>query len=73
MDNFRIKAYSKAELAMLYFPTDSNTHISVNRLMSWINRNTTLLAALYTSGYRKSSKFFTPRQVRLIVDYLGEP
>ena len=32
---FKIKSYSKAELAMLYFP-DSDQHVAVNHLMRWI-------------------------------------
>ena len=32
---FKIKSYSKAELAMLYFP-DSDPHVAVNHLMRWI-------------------------------------
>lgn len=42
MDSFRIRSYSKAELAMCYFPTTPNPHTAVNHLMSWIKRCTPL-------------------------------
>ena len=59
------KPYTKKELALLYFP-DSNP-------LSWIRRCTPLWNELQQTGYYPASKAFTPRQVRAIVDYLGEP
>ena len=73
MDSFRIRSYSKAELAMCYFPTTPNPHTAVNHLMSWIKRCTPLYGSLVRHGYTNTSKWFSPRQVRLIVEYLGEP
>ncbi len=70
---FRLKAYGKSELAMLYFPEASSTHVAVNHFMSWIKRNRTLMLQLHDAGYRKASKTLTPKEVALIVDYLGEP
>ena len=31
------------------------------------------MAQLLATGYEKTSKGFTPRQVRLITEHLGEP
>lgn len=73
MDTFIIRAYSKKELALDYFPTASTPHAAVNHLMAWIKRCTELYDSLVEIGYRKNSKFFTPREVMLIVKYLGEP
>ena len=70
---FTIRAYGKSELAMLYFPQSNNPHAAVNHLMSWVNRCTSLRHELEAAGYRKSAKFFTPKEVAKIVDYLGSP
>lgn len=73
MDEFAIRSYTKKELALCYFPTSENPHSAVNHLMSWINRCTPLREALEAQGYRKSAKWFSPREVRMIIDHLGEP
>ena len=72
MTDFKIRPYTKKELALMYFP-DSNPRTAVNHLMAWIYRCTPLLGQLETAGYEKSSKGFTPRQIRMIVEHLGEP
>ncbi len=73
MDKFPIRSYTKKELAFRYFPTAGNPHSAVNHLMSWINRCTPLRKALEEHGYQKTAKWFSPREVRLIIEYLGEP
>lgn len=73
IDNFEIRAYGKSELALCYFPTASTAHAAVNHLMAWINRCKTLQEALVESGYQKTAKFFTPKEVEMIVRYLGVP
>ncbi|MCR5394104.1 MAG: DUF4248 domain-containing protein [Bacteroidales bacterium] len=73
MNEFEIRAYTKKELALCYFPSSTNPHTAVNRLMSWINRCEPLHSMLEMNGYRKMSRWFSPREVELIVDYLGEP
>lgn len=72
-EEFTIRPYTKKELALLYFPSVSDPHVAVNRLMSWINRCHPLLTALQSVGYRKSAKWFAPREVRLIIEHLGAP
>ena len=72
MENFIIRPYTKKELALLYFP-DSLPRTAVNHLMAWIHRCTPLWQQLLDSGYSTTSKGFTPRQVRAIVEQLGEP
>ena len=57
----------KSDLASLYFP-ELAPHQACNRLRRWIIREELLL-----SGYSPTQRFFTPRQVRLIIRYLGEP
>jgi hypothetical protein len=72
MDKFTIKAYSKKELALMYFP-DSLPRTAVNHLMAWIRRCTSLWQQLQDMGYQTTCKAFTPREVRAIVNQLGEP
>ena len=72
MDEFIIRAYTKKELALMYFP-DSSPRTAVSHLMSWIRRCTTLWEQLQAMGYEPTCKTFTPRQVRAIVEQLGEP
>lgn len=72
MDTFIIRAYTKKELALRYFP-DSQPRTAVNHLMSWIRRCRPLWTELLSTGYSTTSKSFTPRQVRAIVDHLGDP
>ena len=70
--DFIIRTYTKKELALMYFP-DSLPRTAVNHLMSWIQRCTPLWEQLQQMGYFSTSKAFTPRQVRAIVEMLGEP
>jgi hypothetical protein len=72
MKDFRIRPYTKKELALMYFP-DSQPRTAVNHLMSWIRRCTQLWEELQGMGYQPTSKAFTPREVRAIVEQLGEP
>ena len=72
MEDFKIKAYTKKELALRYFP-DSMPRTAVNHLMAWIRRCTPLHEQLQSMGYQPTSKAFTPRQVRAITEYLGDP
>ena len=72
MDTFNIRAYTKKELALCYFP-DSKPHTAVNHLMSWIARCAPLRQQLLDTGYCSTNKTFTPRQVQAIVEMLGEP
>lgn len=73
MQEFNIRAYGKSELAMLYFPNASTAHTAVNHLMAWVKRNPELTDKLLAMGYQKTAKYFTAREVRIILEYLGEP
>ena len=73
MTEFKVRAYGKSELAWLYFPTANSAHTAVNHLMAWVRRNPDLVNGLHKLGYRKSAKCFTPKEVALIIEYLGEP
>ena len=73
IENIKIRAYGKSELALLYFPTANSSHTAVNHLMAWIRLCTPLWDELLKMGYCKTSKSFSPKQVKAIVEYLGEP
>lgn len=70
---FRIRPYSKRELAMLYFPETANADSAVANLRNLMKRNSDLLDELEDAHYKTHDKVFTPRQVVIIVRYLGEP
>ena len=70
--NFPIRPYLKKELALMYFP-ESNPRTAVSHLMGWIRRCAPLWNELQQTGYSPANKGFTPRQVRAIVEQLGEP
>ena len=71
-EQFIIRAYGKSELAMMYFP-DSNPHVALNHLNSWIRRCTPLVDALQGCHQSRRAKFYSAQSVRHIVEFLGEP
>lgn len=70
---FRVRPYSKRELAKLYFPDTMNEETAVANLRNLMRRNKELLDELRQAHYRTCDKVFTPKQVGIIVSYLGEP
>jgi len=72
MNPFKIRYYTKKELALLYFP-DSQPRTAVNHLMTWIQNCPQLLEEFEATGYKVKNKDFTPRQVKAIVEQFGEP
>lgn len=69
---FTIRSYPKSELAQLYFP-DATPHVATVRLMGWIRRCRELRDRLSACHSSKFAKYFTAREVALIVEFLGEP
>ena len=68
----KVRPYYKSELAEAYAPS-LTTHSALNRLALWIDTNAPLSEALAQTGYRRTQRIFTSRQVALIFEYLGEP
>lgn len=71
-ERFVVKSYLKVELARLYNPHLSD-ECALRKMRRWINHQPQLktqMAALQTSP---TDRQYTPKQVRLIVEYLGEP
>jgi hypothetical protein len=71
-DELEICPMTKQQLALLY-SADLTPHSAVNRLMRWIGQCEPLLKALDETGYKKYNRIFSPKQVALIFQYLGEP
>ncbi len=69
---FRIRTYGKSELAMLYRP-DLKEGNARRTLYNWMRRNEKLMAALDAVGYDPKRRTLTPREVAIIVDFIGEP
>lgn len=63
---------SKREIALRYFPM-AKAESAEKHLMVWVKRCKELLEELYSLGYRDSNKTFTPKQVKVIEEYLGDP
>ena len=70
---FRIRPYSKRELARLYFPETVHADSAVANLRNQIRRIPDLVRELAEANYRTHEKVFKPKQVGILVRYLGEP
>ena len=71
-DGFVIRMYRKQELALLYFP-DCSKETAVKNLRRWIKQCAPLSEMLEQNGFGKHHNFFLKQEVRLIVEFLGEP
>lgn len=69
---FVIRSYSKSELAHLYNP-DMPVVPAMRKMRYWIGRNPELHQAMYQAAESPGDHRYTRRQVRLIVNALGEP
>ena len=71
-ETFRLRAYGRTELAQAY-----NSHLSSGaawqKLSLWIHLYPDLTERLKAIGYSPHQRVFTPRQVAMIVEALGEP
>jgi hypothetical protein len=70
--NMKIRTYGKGELAQLYCP-NITTAAARKKLMQWIHLYPNLMDELHRTGFSDATRSFTPAQVRLIVEALGEP
>ena len=72
MEDFKLQAYTKADLAQLYSP-HSQEATALQNLYRWMKRNQPLMSELEAVGYNKYRHSFLKREVGIIVKYLGEP
>ena len=67
-----IRIYNKGELAMLYFP-DRNKANASRMLLRWIHHCKGLVPELKKHGFGLPKRFYSKKEVEIIVKYLGEP
>ena len=69
---FQIRTYDFGELAQLYFPHIAKP--SASRMFSqWIYTCPQLLQKLIETEWKKRSKYFTPKQVKVLVGHFDPP
>jgi len=71
-EDFKIRAYTKVELAGLYNP-GMGISGALRTLARWMSGNKALVAELARLEYNHRNRILTPMQVKVIVGYLGEP
>ena len=69
---FKLRSYGYSELAQLYFPHITKKSASV-QLRRWLILNKKLNACLDETGFVPGQKLLTPKQVGLVLEFLGEP
>ena len=72
MEEFRLKAYAKVELALLYSP-HSQGATALQNLYRWMMRCRPMMDELNALGYNNYRHSFLKQEVAVIVKYLGEP
>lgn len=70
--DFKFRTYGWQELAILYAP-ELTSESAGKRLSKWVAYNPQLTEALQCAGWRKGKKILTPLQVKVLIQYLGEP
>ena len=72
MESFKIKVYNFGELARMYYP--DHGYDSALRLFRREMRETRgMWKAMQAVGYKDYTKVLTRKQVKTIVQFLGEP
>lgn len=62
----------KYTLALAYFP-NLNPKSATEMLRRELHNNPLLMQELEAAGYCPTAKKFTPKQVKIIYNYIGEP
>ncbi len=70
--HFLIRSYGKGELAMRYIQGVAQQS-AVNQFNRWVHKVPGLEQRLLATGLSPTVRRYTPVQVQLIVDALGEP
>ena len=71
-DHFRMRSYSKTELALMYSPC-SSPQTALQCLTRWIKHCRPLMDELRSMGYNKFRHTLLRQEVEAIVRHLGEP
>ena len=72
MKEFEIRQYGRTELAQLYSP-EITPESAWKKLKQWIDHYPGLDERLRTLRYHPRQRIFTPAQVAVIVEAIGEP
>ena len=68
----KIRAYQKGQLAQMYYPW-CGYRPALRRFANDLERARTLHDDLRRTGWHPANRIFTPMQVQLIFEALGEP
>ena len=69
---FETRTFGFGELAQLYFP--HVTKESASRMFGqWIHTCPQLTERLKETNWKKRAKYFTPKQVKILVEWFDEP
>lgn len=71
-EKFKVRAFGYGELAQLYFPQIAKHSASI-QFRRWIRINEELQKELKASGFKRFQKLLTPKQVEIIIKFIGEP
>lgn len=71
-EKFKVRAFGYGELAQIYFPQITKQSATV-QFRRWIRINEELQKELKASGFKRFQKLLTPKQVEIIVKFIGEP
>lgn len=69
---FIIRTYPKNELARMYCPGLS-LESALRMFRIWIDTHPELSQRLLMTGYKSRNRYFTPKQVEIIRECLGDP
>jgi len=69
---FVVKGYYKADLALMYHPGMS-ARCAMGKMRRWINRNTELKRKMLEAQVSALNHKYTPKEVAILVEFLGEP
>lgn len=72
MEVFKIRTYGRTELAQIYFP-ELCPQAAFRKLNQWIDFHPTLRGELHALVPSAKVRAYTPAQVQLIYNALGEP
>lgn len=73
MPTFEYRMYSKKELALIYYPHSPSPRTAQRNFYKLISGDAYLMNKLEKAGYKKRSKFLSPKVVRILVEELGFP
>lgn len=71
-EKFKVRAFGYGELAQIYFPQITKQSATV-QFRRWIRINEDLQKELKASGFKRFQKLLTPKQVEIIIKFIGEP